>query len=94
MTMRMLWVAAFLATAVGCGSGMSTPGGANAPVSGGGTSVQADGGISPDDGGTDASCDCSGMALPDVCMMCSDGMGACAHFICVQGACAIQICQE
>jgi len=94
MTMRMLCVATGLATAVGCGSGMSTSsGGGNTSLSGGSTSTQNDGGaLTQTDAGTDEGCDCSGMALPDTCMVCMDGMAACAHFVCAMGTCETQIC--
>jgi hypothetical protein len=64
------------------GGGSST----DAP-DGGGTTAPSDAGAS--DGGT---CDCSGLALPDICMVCSNGMSACAHFACVSGVCAVEIC--
>jgi hypothetical protein len=52
---------------------------------------ELDGGILTEaDGGT---CDCQGMALPDICMRCSDGSNDCAHFACIQGQCGIQLCE-
>jgi hypothetical protein len=42
------------------------------------------------DAGSD--CDCRGIALPDICTMCSNGTNACAHFVCVESQCQIQIC--
>jgi len=52
---------------------------------------ELDGGILTEaDGGA---CDCKGMALPDICMRCSDGSEDCAHFACTQGQCGIDICE-
>ena len=104
MTMRTLGMAVLFATLAACGSTAdSTPSAGNpSTLSGSGTADQSDGGT-PDggtaDGGTsDASdggagtCDCSGLALPDVCMVCTDGQTACAHFVCEAGTCEVQIC--
>lgn len=84
---------------LGCGGGLATPpSGSGAFTSSVGAGTQ--------------SCDCSGMTLPDMCMVCSEGMGGmgpkgggmqmggmgdtsmtdCAHFVCVQGRCEVQVC--
>ena len=85
MTMRRLVVAALLATALGCGGGMSSN---SASRLSGGDTAPSDGGATSPTG----TCDCTGMALPDICMVCTDGSDACAHFICVDGMCETQIC--
>ena len=93
MRMKLLLVAALLSAA--CGAGM----GSSAPLSS--ASTASDGGTSSPDGGPAAAegCDCTGMALPDICMMCGmGGMGmgmgqaSCAHFVCEVGECVVRIC--
>jgi len=83
MTMRQFVAAALLATLVGCGGSGSAS--STSSLSGGDTS-------DPSDGGTTETCDCTGLALPDICMVCSDGQAACAHFVCVSGMCETQLC--
>ncbi len=83
MTMRPIVTAALLAMMAGCG-GSSDSG--TSSLSGGDTSTPSDGGTSTE------TCDCTGLALPDICMICSDGQAACAHFVCVSGMCETQLC--
>jgi hypothetical protein len=86
MRMKPWLVAALLSAA--CGGGMSP----SAPLSS--ASTASDGGTSSPDGGPAAAerCDCTGMALPDICMMCDMGQSMCAHFVCEVGKCAVQVC--
>jgi hypothetical protein len=91
-------VTAFLATAMACGGDNGSPsatqsGFLTAPDSG--TDSSQDGGTAAEDAGPSStgSCDCSGMALPDICMVCTDGQSACAHFVCNAGMCEVAICQ-
>jgi len=105
MRLKTLVATVLLGTLMGCGgsgvgprsgNGALTESDGGAPGEDGGTDAGIvsgmDGGTSSADGGTEA-CDCTGLALPDVCMVCSDGMSACAHFVCAQGTCEVQICQ-
>lgn len=96
--MHCLLVTALLVTAAACsGDNGSTPetqsGFLSAPD--GGANSTEDAGAAAQDAGVSntGSCDCSGMALPDICMVCTDGQGACAHFVCSAGTCEIAICQ-
>jgi hypothetical protein len=85
--MKLLVLTALLSTA--CGDGLG------APASQSSTLTASDAGLPTQDGGTSTTqaCDCSGMALPDICMVCSDGQNACAHFVCNAGMCQVQVCQ-
>jgi hypothetical protein len=92
MRLKPLLLAALLGAA--CGGGVSP----SAPLSS--ASTASDGGTSRPDGGPAPAerCDCTGMTLPDICMMCDMGMGMgmgqtmCAHFVCEVGECAVQVC--
>jgi hypothetical protein len=86
MRMKPLFVAALLSGA--CGGGME----ASAPP--GGASTVSDAGSPTPDGGTlpPEGCDCSGMALPDICMMCTQTESMCAHFVCNSGQCEVRVC--
>jgi hypothetical protein len=101
MTMGTLGMVLLFATATACG-GMDGAAQGDGPArpSGNGTSNPSDGGLASDggasdgpDGGDGSSCDCSGLALPDICMVCTDGQSACAHFVCEAGVCQTEICQ-
>lgn len=95
MQLRLWTVAALLSTA--CGSGLDASNSRSSAVTvsdGGDPQPPTDAGAPGVDAGTSPteSCDCNGMALPDICMVCSDGMAACAHFVCNAGMCQVQLC--
>lgn len=62
----------------------------------GGLPTEVDAMPAPKDAAGGASCstpsDCKG-ALPDLCMLCSDGGSGCAHFTCVDGECGLAYCE-
>ena len=100
--MRMTLVAALLAMQLGCGGSGSAPlsessaltqSDAGTPGEDGGTSAEDAGTSAADAGSSTGTCDCSGMALPDVCMVCSNGMSECAHFVCASSVCEVELCQ-
>lgn len=100
MTMKSLAMALLLATATACGGSDSSLSGNGPSRPSGGTTSDPDGGLAPDggtsdvtDGGDGSTCDCNGLALPSICMVCSDGQSACAHFVCEAGMCQVAICQ-
>ena len=108
MRLKALVVTALFGTLLGCGDDATTT------RQGNGAFAESDGGAQDAAGGPSSvgagsqTCDCSGMALPDICMVCSNSMGgmgsmgmdgmsgngmtACAHFVCVQGMCEVQVC--
>lgn len=87
MRTRLLMAMAMALTLLACG-GMES-----SSVSQGTSLTQPDGSsAAAADGGT-FMCDCEGMALPAICTTCGDGTTACAHFVCAQGMCEIQLCQ-
>ncbi len=87
MRMTPLLVAALLSGACGGGMDASTPPGGASTVSDAGSPAPDGGGTMPPEG-----CDCSGMALPDICMMCTQTESMCAHFVCNSGQCEVRIC--
>lgn len=94
MRMHSFVVTALLATAAACGGDSgSLPGTPSGflTASDGGDTATGDAGRAAQDAGPDT-CDCNGMALPDICMVCTDGQTACAHFVCSAGMCDVQLC--
>jgi hypothetical protein len=97
---KFLYLVPLLGALAACGGGSSPallnggPSSGTSSLGDGGSDTDADAGTSTEaDAGAAGSCDCTGLALPDICMVCSNGQAVCAHFVCVDAVCETAICQ-